>query len=121
MRECVAILGASDKPGRFSYRALVALQEKGFTVVLVNPRLDEIGGVRCFATLQEYVGVIDTVTVYVRPEILLGVVEEVIALKPKRVILNPGSENRTVVERLQQAGIRVQVACTLVMLSMGEF
>ncbi len=119
--EVVAILGASDHPHRFSYKAKRALQAAGHTSVLVNPRLTSIEGVPCYPDFASCPEKVDTVTVYVRPSILRGLLNDLLELRPRRVILNPGSEERTVIERLQKAGIDVEIACTLVMLSCGTF
>ena len=121
MSETVAILGASDHPSRFSHQAQVALVDAGHTPVPINPRLAEIDGVTCYPNLTVCPEPIDTVTVYVRAEILRGLVESIVQVAPKRVILNPGSEDRAVTAQLQEAGIRVEVACTLILLSGGRF
>ncbi len=121
MSERVAILGASDHSARFSYKAQKALIEAGYTPILVNPRLTEVEGVTCYPDLSACPGPIDTVTVYVRPEILTGLVDSILQAAPRRVILNPGSEDQAVTARLQAAGIRVEVACTLILLSGNRF
>lgn len=121
MDKTVAILGASDRPNRFSHRAQTLLREKGYTPLPVNPRLKVVDGVRCYPGLHAIGQQIDTITVYVRSEILIGLVDEIIEARPQRVILNPGSESGAVVELLQQAGIAVQMACTLILLDTGQF
>jgi hypothetical protein len=42
-------------------------------------------------------------------------------MKPKRIIFNPGAENRAFGEKLEKAGVEVVEACTLVMLHMGQY
>ena len=64
---------------------------------------------------------VDTVTVYVRPAILGTMVDELLDLQPKRIIFNPGTADGQLMERLAAAGLRVVEACTLVMLSTGQF
>ena len=121
MTETVAILGASINPGRFSHKAQVALIEKGHVPVPVNPRYNQIDGVQCYPDLASYSGSIDTITIYVKPSILSAMTEEVIEVHPKRVIFNPGAECQSVSAKFKSAGIEVQNACTLVLLSTSQF
>ena len=117
----VAVLGASPKPARFSYKAIVALKAAGHQVFPVNPGQKEINGLTCYPDLPSCPESIDTITVYVNPSILVRRVDDMIVVNPRRVILNPGTESKEVTERLQAAGIEVLEDCTLVMLSSGSF
>jgi predicted CoA-binding protein len=117
----VAVLGASPKPARFSHKAIVALKAEGHQVFPVNPVQSEINGLSCYPDLPSCPVPIDTITVYVNPSILVRRVDDMIAVNPRRVILNPGTESEEVTERLQAAGVEVLEDCTLVMLSSGSF
>jgi predicted CoA-binding protein len=121
MAETVVILGASTNPGRFSHKAQLALLENGHTPVPVNPRYERIDGILCYPDLKSVRGAVDTVTVYVRPDILAPMIEDVVQMHPKRVIFNPGSECEQASVRFASAGIRVQNACTLVLLDSSRF
>lgn len=121
MSEVVAILGASTKPDRYAYKAQVKLQEHGHTVVPINPREAEINGVKCFASLADYLEKLDTITVYVGPKILETLVDDIIKVKPTRIILNPGTESEVVRQQLTAAGIKVEEACTLVLLQTNQY
>lgn len=121
MQETVAILGASNNTGRYSHMAMVALTDHGHITVLINPGHDEIDGRKCYRSVADYEEKIDTITVYVRPSILHGLVDEIIAAQPVRVILNPGTEDDAIVQKLEAAGIKVQIACTLVLLSSNQY
>ncbi|MBT3347134.1 MAG: CoA-binding protein [Thiotrichales bacterium] len=117
----VAILGASNKPERMSHRALHLLNSKGYNSIPVNPNEDTINGESCYSSLNSCPLEIDTVTVYVRPATLKSEVDSIIRCKPCRVILNPGTEDRSVVRRLESAGIKVESACTIVLLNTNQF
>lgn len=121
MSEVVAILGASIKPDRYAYMAQVKLQEHGHTVVPINPREAEINGVKCFASLADYPEKLDTITVYVGPKILETLVDDIIKVKPTRIILNPGTESEVVRQQLTATGIKVEEACTLVLLQTNQY
>ena len=117
----VAVVGASNNPDRISYQALGRLLQKNYVAVPVNPRGGEILGQKVVPSLAAISESVDTVTMYINPDHQTTVLEEIIALKPRRVIFNPGSENPSAYKRLQQAGIAVQEACTLVLLSTRQF
>ena len=121
MTETVVILGASPKPTRFAHKAQLALIDNGHTPVPVNPKYDQIAGIQCYPDLKSFQGNIDTITVYVKPDILLPMTEDIIHTHPQRVIFNPGAECREVSTRLKSAGIKIQNACTLVLLDTSRF
>lgn len=117
----VALLGASDKPDRYAYRALKNLLAAGHEVFPVHPVLKEIEGTKVYAKLSDIPEKIDTLTLYVGPERNILMKDEIIQLKPRRVVFNPGTENPELQKALQDQGIFPQVACTLVMLSINTF
>jgi predicted CoA-binding protein len=90
-------------------------------VVLVHPRLVEIEGEPVLNDLSAITEPVDTVTMYVGPDASNAIAEKLIALRPRRVIFNPGSENPGLQKRLADSGARVEEACTLVLLSTGQF
>jgi len=120
-RERVVIIGASDKPERYSHKALLMLRRHGHEVVPVHPRLTEIEGIHVVPSVSAVTGAVDTVTMYVGAAASAGMAESLIALHPRRVIFNPGAENALLADALREAGIACEEACTLVLLSTGSF
>ena len=121
-KAAVVVLGASPNPERYSYRAVERLKANGYRVVPVNPKYPEILGLPTAPSLAAVQGLVDTVTVYVRPEISSRYADDLIRLQPRRVIFNvPGAENPELEARLQQEGIATEEACTLVLLASGQF
>src|SRR5690242_19766820 len=121
MGQNVAILGASDKPERFSFQAFQRLKAHGHSTFPVSPQLKELEGSRVYPSLQEIPDRIETLTVYVRPEISSRLQQDILALKPRRVIFNPGSENPDLESVLRRNGIEVLESCTLVLLKTNKF
>jgi len=121
MPEIVAIIGASEKKDRFAHMAMIALKENGHEVRLVNPYKETIDGDRCFKTVSDIKEKINTVTLYVNPSRFRDHIEDVIQVKPERVIMNPGTEDAEMEKKLEAAGVKVLRACTLVLLSSGRF
>lgn len=116
----VAILGASPKSHRYSYKAMNMLKDHGHEFYLISPVYDQIEGVKTYRSLSD-LSDIHTVTMYVGEAISNDIKDELIKLAPKRVIFNPGSENHGLSKELQTTGIEVLEACTLVMLSTDQF
>jgi uncharacterized protein len=119
--ETVAILGASPKPDRYAYKALELLHEYGHRTLPINPAFEEILGEKCYPRISDAPGPIDTVTLYLGEERSNPLIEEIINVKPRRLIMNPGAENGTLATKAEEAGIEVVEGCTLVMLRTGQF
>ena len=64
---------------------------------------------------------VDTVTLYLNPDNQKPYYDYILSLKPKRIIFNPGTENRELVKMAREQGIDTENACTLVMLSVGNY
>ena len=119
--ETVAILGASPKPHRYSHRAMQMLSQHGHRAIPINPAFEKILGEKCYPTISDAPKPIDTVTMYLGKQRSDPLIDEIVAAKPRRIIMNPGAENDDLAEKAREAGIEVVEACTLVMLQVGNF
>ncbi|WP_006788248.1 CoA-binding protein [Thiorhodospira sibirica] len=119
--QTVVVLGASPKAERFSYKAIMSLKTHGHQVIPIHPLIPEIEGIPVISALDGVVEPVDTLTVYVGPQRSAELIPEIIALGPKRVILNPGTESPELEGALNAAGIAWLHDCTLVMLDEGRF
>jgi predicted CoA-binding protein len=119
--ETVGILGASPKPDRYAYKALELLHEYGHRTIPINPAFAEILGEKCYPTISDAPGPIETVTLYLGETRSNPLIDEIISAKPRRIIMNPGAENAALAQRAEEAGIEVVEGCTLVMLRTGQF
>lgn len=117
----VIVLGASKKPERYSYKAVMLLQEKGHTPFPVHPSLPDVEGIPVHASLRNIPAPIDTISVYLSARNQEPIAEHILQSGARRVIFNPGAENPHLSERLQAAGIEAMNACTLVLLKTGQF
>jgi hypothetical protein len=117
----VAVLGASKKAERYSNKAILLLKEHGHDVIPVNPIEEQIEELPVAHSLREIVGGVDTLTVYVGPRHIREVLEDIIQLRPKRVILNPGTESEELKTELENHEIPFLEACTLVLLKTGQY
>jgi len=117
----VVVMGASANPDRYSNMAIRLLLEHGHEVIPVHPKLDEVEGLKVFHHLNEINDPVDILTLYVGPDTSSAAAEAILQLRAGRVIFNPGSENSDLAQRLSQAGIAHEQACTLVLLRTGQF
>ena len=119
--QTVAILGASPKPDRYAYKAFELLKEYGHRPIPINPAFTDILGEKCYPAISDAPQPIDTVTLYLGEARSNPLVDEIIAAKPRRIIMNPGAENPALAAKAEDAGIEVVEGCTLVMLRSGTF
>ncbi len=117
----VAVLGASNKTDRYSYKAVMMLRDHGHVPIPVHPALSAIEGIAVVPTLGRITAPVDTITVYLSPANQAGVAADMLASPARRIIFNPGTENPELEQRLTAAGKQVLHACTLVMLTTGQF
>jgi predicted CoA-binding protein len=117
----VAVLGASPKEDRYSFKAVHMLNEYGHKPIPVHPAGHTVDGVPGVKSLDDIDSAVDTLTVYVNSSISDKEIDNILKLKPRRVIFNPGSENPELAAKLEKAGIEVVQACTLVMLRTEQF
>lgn len=114
------IVGASTNPERYAYKAAHKLKNAGHEIVNFGVKPGEVAGVEIVKDWSS-ISNIHTVTLYVGPKNQINVIDHIIALKPQRVIFNPGTENELSESKLREAGIEVEEACTLVLLSLNAY
>lgn len=120
MNKKTLVIGASENPVRYSNKAIRALRNHKHDVVALAKRLGQVDEVNIqtdFPTEEE----IDTVTLYIGATRQAEYYSAILDLKPKRIIFNPGTENPEFVQLLQKEGIEAEEACTLVLLSIGNY
>jgi predicted CoA-binding protein len=116
------VVGATDNPERYAYRAVELLQAKGIPIIPIGIKKglvfgEEILDLRLKPALED----IHTITLYLGPSNQSEWMEYLIGLGPKRIIFNPGTENSLFFQKAEEAGIEALEACTLVMLTTGQF
>jgi uncharacterized protein len=119
-KKTTLVIGASENPSRYSHLALERLRLHQQPVVAIGKRKGKVGDVVIDTEKKEWDD-IDTVTLYVNPTHQKEYYNYILSLKPRRIIFNPGTENDELIEIAEQNGILTLEACTLVMLSTGQF
>jgi uncharacterized protein len=114
------VLGASSNPERYSFLAINKLRTHHHPVVALGKKLSTVADVTV-QTEPSPVKDLDTVTMYLNPENQKNYYDFVISQHPRRVIFNPGAENPEFEKMLQDKGIETLEACTLVLLTTGQY
>jgi len=117
----IVVLGASNKPHRYAYKAIKMLQEYGHHVLPVHPKLENIEGLVVKHRLSQIQSPVDTLALYVGPQRITPLIDEIVKLNPSRVILNPGTESDELELALLHNDISFVKDCTLLMLEHGRF
>ena len=109
----IAVVGLSDRPNRPSYGVASYLKGQGYRVIPVNPNLTEVLGEKAYASLHDIPEAVDMVDIFRRPEYVLPIVEDAIAIDVKVVWMQMGIVNEEAAERGEAAGLTVVMdACT---------
>jgi len=114
------VLGASDNPSRYSWLAVHRLRSHEHPVVAVGRKYVLVGDVTVETEKKQFDGV-DTVTLYLNAQHQKDYYNYILSLKPRRIIFNPGAENDELAELARKNNIEPVEACTLVMLSTGQY
>ena len=120
MRGLTLVIGASENPDRYSNKAIIRLIENGFSVIALGLKAGLIGKTEIIST-KPLIYDVDTVSLYVSPKNQDEWMDYIINLKPKRIIFNPGTENPEFYKLANENKIEYIEACTLVMLSIGNY
>jgi len=113
-------LGASLNPGRYSNLAIRRLVDQNIETTAFGIRGGTVSGIQIKDNFVDFQN-IDTITLYLNPSHQKEYYQKILDLKPRRVIFNPGTENPEFYEILRNAGVEVEVACTLVLLATDQY
>lgn len=114
------VLGASSNPARYSYLAVQRLRAHDHPVVAIGRRVGHVADIDITKEpLPE--NDVDTVTLYLNPKNQVEYYDYILNLHPKRIIFNPGTENDELIQKAKENNIKPVIACTLVMLSTGQY
>lgn len=114
------VIGASPNPERYAYKAVSRLHENGYEVIPFGIREGEIAGKQIVTKPKQFKD-IHTVTLYLGAKRQADYYDYILSLKPRRIVMNPGTENEELKTIAEEKGIEVVTNCTLVMLSLGIF
>ncbi|GAA4337944.1 CoA-binding protein [Mucilaginibacter gynuensis] len=114
------ILGATPDASRYAYLAANKLVRYGHSIVNVGIKKGEVAGVE-IEKPEAIHNDIDTITLYIGTRNQPPLYDYILDTNPQRIIFNPGTENPELERLANERGIDTQYACTLVMLSTGQY
>ena len=118
-RPTVAVIGASTDRRKYGNKAVRAFRNAGYDVYPINLKQGEIEGLKAYRSLDDLpVERLDSVSIYLPPETVLGVLDQVASKEPGEVWLNPGTASREVVAKAESLGLNAIQACSI--LGVGE-
>jgi len=103
----IAVVGLSDKPDRDSYQIASYLQQQGYRIIPVNPRIKEVLGEKAYPSLRDVPDPVDVVDIFRRSEDVPPIVEDAIAIGAKVVWMQAGIVNEEAAARAEAAGLAV--------------
>ncbi len=120
MSKKTLVLGATPNEARYANLAANRLVRNGHAIVNVGLKTGEVAGVPIEKPGTIH-GDIDTITLYVGPHHQEELYDYILDTHPKRIIFNPGTENSELRRMANEKGIETEYACTLVLLSIGQY
>jgi uncharacterized protein len=120
VQKTTLVLGASDNIERYSNIAIKKLVAYNHPVIAVGKKKAVVGDVSIGVELDTKEE-IDTITLYLGPKNQLPYYDTILAINPKRIIFNPGTENEELAKLATSKGIEAINACTLVMLATNQY
>ena len=114
----VAVIGASSNRDKFGNKALRAFEKRGYTVIPINPTEAEVEGHRTYKSVLDVPGEIDLATIYVPAQVGVAVMDDIAKKGVPEVWLNPGADDRSVVQRARELGLKTVQTCSI--LAIGE-
>lgn len=103
----IAVVGASDDPGRDSHSIMKFLLDRGYTVHPVNPKYAEVLGRTCYPNLGAVPEPIDIVDVFRRPEAVPEIVDEALQIRAKVLWLQFNVVHEEAAARAEANGLDV--------------
>lgn len=103
----IAVVGLSNNPERPSHEVASYLQDEGYRIIPVNPRISKTVGVKAYPSLHDIPEPVDVVQIFRRPEHVPLIVDDAIAIGAKVVWTQLGIVHEEAAARARAAGLRV--------------
>ena len=114
------LIGATLNPDREAYHVMKLFGIKHFPLVAIGLKEGMLDDLKIDTGFPAYEN-IHTITLYVGAKNQVPYYDYIVSLKPKRLIFNPGAENKELLVLAKENGIDAFNACTRTMLTVGNF
>jgi uncharacterized protein len=116
-----AVIGASNDRTRYGNMAVRAFRRAGYEVFPVNPTEPEIEGLKAYPSVKDIPNALDTVTIYVRPTVLVKLLPEIAEKGCKELWLNPGTVSDTVLAEVKRLGLNALQGCSILAIGQSPY
>lgn len=116
-----AVIGASNDRTRYGNMAVRAFRRAGYQVYPVNPTEPQIEGLKAFPSVKDIPADLDTVTIYVRPAVLVKLLPEIAEKGCKDLWLNPGTVSDTVLAEVKRLGLNALQGCSILAIGQSPY
>ena len=110
----VAIIGASNSKEKYGNRAVRAYLRKGWTVYPVNPNEKEVEGLKTYASITDIPGPVERASLYLPPNVGLGVLDGIKQKGVAELYVNPGAESDELMAKAEALGLNAIWACSII-------
>jgi predicted CoA-binding protein len=116
----IAVVGASDRREKWGNKIVRFLVQRGHEVIPVNPGLEAVEGLKCYARLEDIprpadgAPPVDGIDLVVNPRIGIDVARSAAALRVPIIMAQPGAESPEIAEYCEENGVSYVEACVLV-------
>ena len=110
----IAVVGASSARHKFGNKCVRAYTEAGWNVYPIHPTETEIEGLPAYPEVARVPVELDRVSVYLRPELTLAFLPQLVDKGAGEVWFNPGSADARVLEKARDLGLEIRDACSIV-------
>jgi len=110
----VAVIGASSARHKFGNKAVRAYLRQGWTVYPVNPNETVVEGLASLPSVSAIPGPVDRASLYLPPEIGIGLLEGIQRKGIRELWVNPGAESDALIARADELGLEPIQACSIV-------
>jgi predicted CoA-binding protein len=102
-----AVIGATDNPEKYGNQIVKNLKNRGYEVYPVNPKLKELEGLQCYASVTDVPVKVDVVDFVVPPAVTEEILKQCKDLGLDRIWLQPGSESEKAINYCTENKMKV--------------
>lgn len=111
----IAIIGASNDSQKYGFKIYLDLKSSGYKVIPINPKEEFIAGDKCYKSILEYDGEVNTLDMVVPSSVGIKILDDAAKKGVKNVWFQPGSESPEAIAKAKNLGMNVVAnACMMV-------
>lgn len=110
----VAIIGASRDRSKYGNKSVRAHLKQAWQVYPVNPKEDEIEGLKCYHDINDIKEKLDRISFYVPPAIGIKLLEKIRDKDIQEIFINPGAESDELIARAEELDLKIIQACSII-------